>query len=282
MLKIAIPNKGALSQASIELIKEAGYKCKRDGRELTVTDRENEVEFVYLRPRDIAIYVSNGILDMGITGRDLAFDSGSDVVDLLGLGIGKSRFYYAVPKNSELMPDNFDGLRVATSYPNIVKADLEKRGVSAKIVELDGAVEISIQLGVADAIADVVESGKTLVAAGLKTINEPIMCSEAAVVARNIDICKKREVQLFIDRIKGVIVAREYAMIEYDVPKDSLNQACKLTPGIESPTISPLSKDGWIAVKAMTKRKGINRIMDSLAELGAKGIIVTDIRTCRI
>jgi len=282
MLKIAIPNKGALSKTSISLIKEAGYKCERDGRELLAIDSENEIEFIYLRPRDIAVYVSNGILDMGITGRDLAVDSKSSVVDLMGLGIGKSRFFYALPKESPLTPDQFDGLRIATSYPNIVRADMEKRGISVDVIKLDGAVEISIQLGVADVIADVVESGKTLIAAGLKTVGEPIMTSEASVIARDLDICKRRDVNLFIERLRGVIVAREYAMIEYDTPQEVLNQAIKLTPGIESPTISPLNKEDWVAVKAMTKRKGINRIMDSLSDLGAKGIIVTDIRTCRL
>ena len=282
MLKIALPNKGALSKASVELVTEAGYKCSRDGRELTALDRDNEVEFFYLRPRDIAVYVSNGILDIGITGRDLTFDSQADVVELMGLGIGKSRFFYAVPQASSMSADDFGGLRVATSYPNIVKSDLAKRGVDAKVVKLDGAVEISVQLGVADVIADVVESGRTLVAAGLKTIGEPLMCSEAVVIARNQEICSEKQVKLFLERIRGIIVASEYAMIEYDAPKTVLDAACKLTPGIESPTLSPLNKDGWVAVKAMIKRKGMNKVMDQLKDIGAKGIIVTDIRTCRI
>jgi ATP phosphoribosyltransferase len=267
---------------SIELITAAGYKCSRDGRELTVVDKENNIEFVYLRPRDIAIYVSKGILDLGITGRDLAIDSGSELEELLGLGIGKSRFFYALPKESDLVPDKFEGLRIATSYPNIVRADLERRGVKADIVRLDGAVEISIQLGVADVIADVVESGKTLVAAGLKTVGEPIMSSEACVMSRSRDMLKKDEVQLFIKRLNGIIVAREYAVIEYDVEKSKLKEACSITPGIESPTISPLSKDGWVAVKAMFKKKQVNKIIDQLVDIDAKGIIVTDIKTCRI
>ncbi|MFI4910355.1 MAG: ATP phosphoribosyltransferase [Sedimentisphaeraceae bacterium JB056] len=282
MLQIAFPNKGSLSNVSIELITAAGYKCKRDGRELTVVDKENNIEFVYLRPRDIAIYVSKGILDLGITGRDLAIDSGSELEELLPLGIGKSRFFYALPKESDLVPDKFEGLRIATSYPNIVKADLERRGVNADVVRLDGAVEISIQLGVADAIADVVESGKTLVAAGLKTVGEPIMSSEACVMARNRDILENEDVKLFIKRLNGIIVAREYAVIEYDVEKSKLKEACEITPGIESPTISPLSKDGWVAVKAMFKKKQVNKIIDQLVDIDAKGIIVTDIKTCRI
>ncbi len=282
MLKIALPNKGALSCVSIELITKAGYKCSRDGRELTVADKDNNIEFVYLRPRDIAIYVSKGILDIGITGRDLALDSGSQLSELLGLGIGKSRFFYAVPAACELIPDEFTGMRIATSYPNIVKADLEKHGVKAEIVHLDGAVEISIQLGVADAIADVVESGKTLVAAGLKTVGQPIMCSEACVMGRNLEMMEHTDVKRFINRLNGIIVAREYAVVEYDVEKSKLDDACRITPGIESPTISPLSREGWVAVKAMFKKKQVNRIIDELVEIDARGIIVTDITTCRI
>lgn len=282
MLQIALPNKGSLSKVSIELITNAGYKCKRDGRELTVLDRENNIEFIYLRPRDIAIYVSKGILDLGITGRDLAIDSGSKLEELLGLGIGKSRFFYALPNESDLVPDKFDGLRIATSYPNIVKADMASRGVEAEIVRLDGAVEISIQLGVADAIADVVESGKTLIAAGLKTVGEPIMSSEACVMGRSRDILNNYDAQLFIKRLNGIIVAREYAVVEYDVETKNLDEACRITPGIESPTVSPLSKDGWVAVKAMFKKKQVNKIIDQLVDIDAKGIIVTDIKTCRI
>lgn len=282
MLKIAIPNKGALSDDAIVLLKEAGYKCSRYGRELTVADPKNNVEFIYLRPRDIAIYVGNGILDLGITGRDLAYDSRSNVVELLPLEFGHSSFYYAVPNNSKLTPDQFHGLRIATSYPSIVENDLKQRGVNAQIVRLDGAVEISIRLGVADAIADVVESGLTLKEAGLKTIGEPVMCSEAVLISRDHAIKTRTEVASITKRLEGIIIARKYAIIEYDIPKAALAEACKITPGIESPTISPLSNENWSAVKAMTLRKEMNSVLDRLEAIGAKGIIVTDIRTCRI
>ncbi|AQQ09645.1 ATP phosphoribosyltransferase [Sedimentisphaera cyanobacteriorum] len=282
MLKIAVPNKGSLSEVSLDLIKKAGYSCKRSGKELSVVDKKNEIEFIYLRPRDIAIYVSKGILELGITGRDLAIDSKSDVCELLGLGIGRSRFFYAAPKELDITPEDLQGKRIATSYPNVVLHDLAKRGISAEVVELDGAIEISIRLGVADAIADVVESGRTLTAAGLKTIGESIMESEAAVVAKDEKILENSHVRTFIDRLRGIIVAREYAIIEYDVPEDKLEKACEITPGIESPTVSPLSRQGWMAVKAMLPRKKINPSIDQLAELGAKGIIVTQIQTCRI
>jgi ATP phosphoribosyltransferase len=282
MLKIAIPNKGSLSEDAVRLIREAGYNCRRYSRELIVMDSLNQVEFVFLRPRDIAIYVSKGILDMGVTGRDLALDSGSDVVELLPLGFGKSSFAYAVPADSELTPDGFGGLRIATSYPQLVIEDLQRRGIDAEIIRLDGAVEISIRLGVADAIADVVQTGRTLVAAGLKVIGAPLLKSEAVLVARNLDIERQKAVNTFLERIRGIVVAREYVMVEYDIPKSMLEMACVITPGIESPTVSPLSKEDWVAVKSMSRQRDVNQIMDSLSKIGAKGVIVTDIRTCRI
>jgi ATP phosphoribosyltransferase len=282
MLKIAIPNKGTLSEDSVRLIREAGYNCRRYSRELIVRDSLNQVEFVFLRPRDIAIYVSKGILDMGVTGRDLALDSQSDVVELLPLGFGRSSLAYAVPTDSELTPDGFGGLRIATSYPQLVIEDLRQRGIDAEIIRLDGAVEISIRLGVADAIADVVQTGRTLVAAGLKGVGEPLLHSEAVLVARTRDIERQEAVNTFLERIRGIVVAREYVMVEYDIPKSMLEMACVITPGIESPTVSPLSKEHWVAVKSMSRQRDVNQIMDSLSKIGAKGIIVTDIRTCRM
>lgn len=282
MLQIALPNKGSLSEGAIELVREAGYRCKRDSRELVARDPDNDVEFYFLRPRDIAVYVGKGLLDLGITGRDLALDGDAEVAELMALGFGKSSFRYAVPKEKDLTPDSFDGLRIATSYPKLVQADMDKRGQKVTIVKLDGAVEISIQLGVADAIADVVQTGRTLEEAGLKIVGEVVLGSEAIVVSRDADFAADPDVRVFLDRLRGIIVAREFVMIEYDAPEALLEQASAITPGIESPTVSPLSKPGWVAVKAMASRVGINDVMDRLQGLGAKGIIVTDIRTCRI
>ncbi len=282
MLRIAVPNKGALSDSAVALLKEAEYKCSRYGRELIIADQENQIEFVFLRPRDIAVYVGDGIIDLGITGRDLAFDSRAEVVEAMTLNFGRSSFRYAVPNNSDLTPERFTGLRIATSYPNIVIDDLKKRGIDASIVRLDGAVEISIQLGVADAIADVVESGSTIREAGLKIVGEPVMLSEAILIARNQEVVAQSCVQTLMGRIKGIMVARTWAMVEYDIPRDKLEAACKVTPGIEAPTIAPLSNPDWVAVKAMVTRTGSNQVMDQLYELGARGIIITDIRSCRL
>jgi len=283
MLQIALPNKGALSDGAAELAEEAGYHCRRRGRELSVRDNENNVEFVFLRPRDIATYVSKGIIELGITGLDLTHDSGADVEHIMDLGFGKARFCYAVPKASDLTPDEFTSdTRIATSYDDLVRKDLRRRGVDAQVVKLDGAVEISIQLGVADVIADVVQTGRTIDEAGLKTTGTPILHSQAVLVAQNGETAQREEAQLFAQRVKGILVAREYVVVEYDLPEDRLPEARKITPGIESPTVSPLSKEGWVAVKAMVQREDANQIMEDLSDLGARGVIITTIRTCRI
>jgi len=282
MLQIAIPNKGTLSDDAVALVREAGYRCRRSDRELRLADPENGVEFYFLRPRDIAVYVGDGVLDLGITGRDLVRDSGASVAELMSLGFGRASFRYAVPRDSGLTPERFGGLRVATSYPTLVAADLAARGLEVTIVRLDGAVEIAIQLGVADVVADVVESGQTLAQAGLHIVGEPILVSEAVLVGRCGSDTARPEVMTFRKRLEGIIVARDYIMVEYDVEECRLPDACRITPGIESPTVAPLSKHGWVAVKAMTRRAEVNRIMDDLHALGARGIIVTDIRTCRL
>lgn len=284
MLTVAVPNKGALSEAAVEILCDAGYRCRRSDRALSARDSEQDVEFIFLRPRDIAIYVGNGTLDVGITGRDLALDSGAAVAEMLALGFGRSRFHYAIPATRKLTPDQFGGLRIATSYPGIVRQDLADRGVEAEVIRLDGAVEISIRLGVADAIADVVESGRTLTEAGLKTVGAPIMYSEAVVVGRRdgMALTPSEPAQRLIQRLQGILVARTHAMIEYDIPKSVLEEACAITPGIEAPTLSPLSHEGWMAVKSMIRGGDVNAAMDALHALGAKGIIVTEIRTCRM
>jgi ATP phosphoribosyltransferase len=282
LLQIALPNKGSLSQAAIDLVREAGYHCRRYSRELVVRDKSHPIEYIFLRPKDIAIYVSRGLLDLGITGRDLALDSRAEFEELLPLQFGRSTFHYAVPEESELTPDRFGGLRIATSYANIVQQDLAARGLRAEVVHLDGAVEIAIRLGVADAIADVVESGRTMLEAGLKTVGEPLVASEAVLIARDRAVTGTPLVKQFIERLNGIVVAREYVMVEYDAPKDFLEMACMITPGIEAPTVAPLSREGWVAIKSMAKKCEVNEIMDKLADMGAKGIIVTPIRTCRI
>lgn len=282
MLKIALPNKGSLSEESLTLVREAGYRLRRDNNELSIIDAENNIDFLFLRPRDIAVYVADGVVDLGVTGRDLLLDSTASARELMALGFGRSHFCYAAPVASKLSDHKFAGLRIATSYPNIVVADQHQRNCQAEIVKLDGAVEIAVELGVADLIADVVDSGATLRQMGLKIIGEPILYSEAILIGNaGIDL-EDPAIHRFMRRVEGIIVARTYVIVEYDVQDELLATCCEITPGIEAPTVSPLSKAGWCAVKAMVKRAELNTIIDKLEAAGANGIIVSDIRTCRI
>ena len=280
LLRVAVPNKGVLSQASSEMLRESGYRQRHDSRELTLLDADNGVEFFYLRPRDIALYVGEGTLDVGITGRDLLLDSGAKAEEVMELGFGGSRFHFAGPAGRFRDLSDLAGSRIATSYTGIVRSFLEQRGIEATVTRLDGAVETSIQLGVADVIADVVETGSTLKAAGLETFGEVILDSQAVLVARG--GTAPAGLEIFRRRLEGVLVARTYVMMDYDIPEDRVSDAVSLTPGIESPTVSPLHRQGWVAVRAMVPRQGAQRLMDELYELGARGILVTDIHACRL
>jgi len=279
LLRVAVPNKGSLSESAAEILSEAGYRRRTDSRDLTVLDPANQVEFFFLRPKDIAIYVGSGELDLGITGRDLARDSGAPVDERLSLGFGRSSFRYAAPEGKEWQVKDLDGLRIATSYPNLVRADLATHGVEAEVIRLDGAVEISIQLGVADAIADVVGSGRTLRQHNLVAFGESLCDSEGVLIERAGSDGDDRARNQLIARIQGVVFGQQYLMLDYDCPL--LDEAVKLTPGLESPTVSPLAEEGWVAVRAMVPRTQHNGLMDQLAELGAKAILAMDIRSCR-
>lgn len=281
MLRVAVPNKGALASTASAMLGEAGYRQRHEQRDLTVLDPANEVEFFFLRPKDIPIYVGSGELDLGITGRDLALDSGAPVTERLGLGFGGSTFRYAAPAGHDWQVADLHGKRLATSYPRLVRDDLARRGIEAEVIRLDGAVEISIQLGVADAVADVVGSGRTLRQHNLVAFGDPICVSEAVLVHRAGSPDSKAKAQLAA-RLQGVVFAEQYMMLDYNCPRELLDQAVAITPGLESPTVAPLAESGWVAVRAMVPRKTVNAIMDSLAGAGAKAILASDIRSCRL
>jgi len=282
MLRIAVPNKGSLSAASSQLLADAGYNARREAAELVITDVENDVEFFFLRPRDIAVYVGSGRLDLGITGRDLLLDSNAAAEELLPLGYAHATFRYAVPEGALTEVAQLQGQRIATSFPTLVRADLAGRGITpAGIVTLDGAVETAVRLGVADAVADVVETGRTLRAAGLELLGEPVLRSEAIVIAKRGAVLTGAHERL-LRRVQGVLVARRYVLMDYDVPSAVLEKACEITPGYESPTISPLQREEWVAVRAMVPRAEVNRTMDDLWDLGARGILVSGIQACRL
>jgi ATP phosphoribosyltransferase len=281
VLRIAVPNKGSLADSSIEILKEAGYKQRTDSRDLVLTDNQNAVEFYYLRPRDIAIYVGSGELEAGITGRDLLIDSGAKAEEILALDFGGSTFRFAAPIDQNFTLQSISGKRIATAYPGLVEKHLRDLKIDASIVRLDGAVESSVRLGVADLIADVVSTGNTLMQAGLSIFGEPILTSEAILIKRA-DTTLPPGIDILMRRLQGVVTARQYVLLDYDISKSSLEQACAITPGLESPTISPLQKVDWVAVRAMVLRSETNRVMDELWTLGARGILVTDIHACRL
>jgi ATP phosphoribosyltransferase len=279
MLRIAVPNKGSLSETAAEMLYEAGYAGRRDPRALSVTDARNDVEFFYLRPRDIATYVGSGALDVGITGRDLLLDSRSSAVEIASLDFGESTFRFAGKAGRFTELADLNGVRVATSYPGLVGDFLAREGVSVELVSLDGAVESAVKLGVADAVADVVSTGSTLRAQGLEIFGPVILQSSAVLICARSDLAGVTTLQR---RLQGVLVARQYVLVDYDVPVRLLDAATAITPGIESPTVSPLHDPEWVAVRSMVPRAETNHIMDELYELGARAILVSSIHAARI
>lgn len=279
MLRIAVPNKGSLADTAAEMLHEAGYAGRRDPRALNVRDERNGAEFFYLRPRDIATYVGSGALDVGITGRDLLLDSGSTAIEIASLDFGDSTFRFAGPPGRYNELSDLEGVRVATSYPGLVRGFLTGHGVTAELVGLDGAVESAVRLGVADAVADVVSTGATLRAQGLEIFGPVILESQAVLISAREGIPGVRTLQR---RLQGVLVARQYVIMDYDVPVKLLDEATRITPGFESPTVSPLHDAEWVAVRAMVPRAETNQVMDELYELGARAILVSAIHAARI
>jgi ATP phosphoribosyltransferase len=281
VFRIAVPNKGSLSEPASEMLREAGYRQRRDSRELVLADPANDVEFFFLRPRDIAIYVASGQLDIGITGLDLVLDSGVQTETLLELGFAPSTFRFAAPAGTAATVQDLAGKRIATSYAGLLHARLAELDIHATVVKLDGAVENAVRLGVADAVADVVATGTTLKQAGLAVLGEPLLVSQALLVQRA-GAEQSHEVDTFVRRLQGVIVARAYVLVDYDIRTELVEQACAITPGIESPTVSPLHDSQWAAVRAMVPRRDVHRVMDELYDMGGRGILVTDIHACRL
>lgn len=281
MLRIAIPNKGQLAEPAKEMLREAGYLQSGSGDKLVIHDPMNDAEFFFLRPKDVAVYVGSGKLDLGITGRDMLSDSGADADEILELGFGASTFRLAAPIGTASSIADVSEKRIACSYPTLLQNWLDENKITAKIVKLDGAVENAVALGVADWVADVVATGTTLRQAGLEIIGQPLFNSEAIVVRRKgagVDAA----VDTFVRRLQGVMVARAYVLVDYDIKRELLQKACELTPGIESPTVSDLADPQWAAVRAMVLKADVHTIMDSLYDIGARGILVTDIHACRL
>lgn len=282
LLKVAVPNKGALAEAAKEMLTSAGYRQRSDSKELTLIDPEHNVEFYYLRPRDIAVYVGRGDLDVGITGRDMLLDSHASAKEVMGLGFGGSRFRFAARKDSGIDESSLAGKRIATSYAGLLRTYLDERGIDAEIVDLDGAVESAIRLGVADVVADVVDTGTTLRKAGLEMFGDAICTSEAVLIEREDNGENDAAVAALVTRLRSVMVAQNYCMVDYNVAAEQLDAALALTPGVDGPTVSSLAKDGWYAVRALVPRKGAHLLMDQLYDEGARGILLTELAACRL
>lgn len=281
VLKVAVPNKGQLAEPAREMLKEAGYLAAANPRSLVVHDHINGVEFYFLRPKDVAIYVGAGTIDIGITGRDMLLDSGVTANEVMQLGFAPSTFRLAAPTGQFESTQQLAGSRIATSYPGLLSGWLASQEITAEVVRLDGAVENAVALGVADAVADVVATGTTLRAAGLEVIGDPILQSEAILIAANKSEQASAQ-ETFERRLHSVLVARSYVLVDYDIDNTNLTRACEITPGIESPTVSTLQNPNWSAVRSMVPAADVHRIMDELYALGAKGILVTDIHACRL
>lgn len=283
MLRIAVPNKGMLSEPAWNMLAEAGYRLRSNSRQLVVEDPDNDIELFYLRPLDIAVYVGRGTIDVGITGRDLLLNSGTEAVEHMPLGFGASTFRFAAPAESPINRlEDLDGKRVASSYDKLVDDYLKARGIHADIIHLDGAVESSVQLGVADLIADVVSTGTTLRNAGLRVFADPILHSEAILIRSPRVTENDERLTILGRRIQGVLTAQRYVLMDYDIPVSKVAAAVEVTPGFESPTISPLHDKQWVAVRVMVPREKVNQLMDRLYEVGARGIIVTALQASRI
>lgn len=281
LLRIAVPNKGALADAAASMLRGAGYRQRSDSKDLTLIDADHNVEFYYLRPRDIAVYVGEGHLDLGITGRDMLLDSGANVREVMKLGFGGSRFRFAAPAGAGMTVESLAGQRVATSYPGLLEEWLRERGIDAEIIKLDGAVESAIRLGVADAVADVVDTGTTLRRAGLEMFGEPIISSEAILIRRG-DVEEPKGMQGLKTRLESVLVANNFYMMDYNVAEGDLEATTALASGVNGPTVSQLAEEGWLAVRVLVPRKGVHLLMDRLFEAGARGILLTELASCRL
>jgi ATP phosphoribosyltransferase len=280
-LRIGIPSKGRLADAAAELLVEAGLKFRRQERSLFARVRDMPIEVTFLRTDDIPVLCAEGAIDMGITGGDLIEETGARVTSRLALGMGNWRLAICVPEDSQLrQPSDLGDSRIATSFPNVTKKYLDRHKVRAHIVRLTGSVEVMIALGVADAIVDLVETGSTLAANRLSILDE--LGRYEATLVQNPATRHAQMADRVVRRLEGVVIARSYSLLEYNVPEAKLAEAEKVTPGFESPTISKLEEAGWCSIRAMVKRSEVIEIMERLESLGATAILETTITNCRL
>ncbi len=280
-LRIGVPSKGRLADVAAGLLHEAGLNFRRPSRSLFARVRDMPVDVTFLRTDDIPVLCAEGAIDMGITGSDLVAESEVDVTTRIGLGVGKCRLAVCVPEDSPAKsPADLDGCRLATTFPNVTRSYLKDHGADARMVRLSGSVEIMIALGVADAIVDLVETGSTLAANKLRVLDE--VGSYETVLIQNNNVTDVAMTDRIVRRLEGVVIARGYSLLEYNVPRKKLAEAEKITPGFNSPTVSALEDSAWCAVRVMVRRGQVIEIMEQLESLGASAILEMSITNCRL
>ena len=281
LLRVGIPSKGRLSEVASQLLNDAGLSFRRSERTLFARCKDMPVEITFLRTDDIPVLTAEGAIDLGITGADLVAESGCDVVSRLDLGVGFCRLALCVPDDSGIDdPTQLADKRIATSFPRVTRQWLAARGVDAHFVDLSGSVEIMISLGVADAIVDLVETGSTLAANHLRILDE--IGRYETVLIQNHALRHATLADRIVRRLEGIVIARAWSLLEYNVPRRHLAQAEAITPGFNSPTVMALEDAEWCAVRAMVKRGDVHAIMERLEAIGASAIIETRIANCRL
>ena len=280
-LRIGIPSKGRLSDLASELLDEAGLNFRRQNRSLFARVRDMEIDIIFLRTDDIPVLCAEGAIDMGIAGSDSVLESEVDVATRLQLGVGKCKLALCVPESSKVSkPEQLNGSRIATSFPRVTQNYLSNHQATAHMVCLSGSVEIMIELGVADAIVDLVETGSTLAANRLRIV-DTIGHYETVLIQRkncvNVELADR-----IVRRLEGVVIARSYSLLEYNIPSEKLAEAEKVTPGFNSPTVNSLEEPNWHSVRVMVKRSAVIEAMERLEGLGASAILETEIKNCRL
>jgi len=280
-LRIGIPSKGRLSDHAKGLLQEAGLNFRRQDRSLFASVRGMPIEIIFLRTDDIPLLCAEGAIDLGITGSDRVLESAVELNTRLALNVGKCRLTVCIPDSSDITSvAQLDGCRIATSFPNITKCYLVELQATAHLVPLSGSVEIMISLGVADAIVDLVETGSTLAANRLRIL-EDIGHYETVLIQND----RKQHEELadrVVRRLEGVVIARSYSLLEYNIPRTQLAEAEQITPGFKSPTVNALEDPDWCAIRVMVHRSEIQDVMERLDAIGASAIVETHISNCRL
>ncbi len=280
-LRIGLPSKGRLHEQATELLKQAGMQFRSPPRSLFARVSGLPVEVIFLRTDDIPVLCAESAIDMGITGSDLIAESGADVVTRLALGVGKCRLAVCVPESTAINdPSQLDGKRVATSFPRVTAQYLAEHRAESHLVSISGSVEIMVALGVADAVVDLVETGSTLAANKLRVLAE--IGHYETVLIQNKSLASTETADRIVRRLEGVVIARSYSLLEYNIPRNRLPEAEQITPGFNSPTVNALEDPQWCAVQVMVRRSEVIDVMERLEAVGATAILETPINNCRL